>query len=450
LPQQLEAAALLVRGSIPKGRYHLQVTAAAIMGANSEATMWRMIPDIELLDSMLAGQSADWIVITLRGIGEMVGDRDANKPKVTGSTPSWIDLSDQADQFGMRRAWVNIVVSQDDLDLWNAMDTASLALAKKLANDDPTLIEYFSGGAWQNTPPAIGTLRDGLGTTHHEAGTLWMGDADTSVTNSDGRFHHISNAYVAGPAIFPVLGSANPSLTGLALARRTALAVARDALGAEAGFTSLGNGGLAGWQMAGTGGFMEVGGNIIESVDGIGLLWFTKEQFDDFVLRVDFRLSSPTDNSGIFIRIPALGSHEPANDWKPAVDQGYEIQIDNTGFNPDANSFNDPLHKTGAIYKLAPSSAVMPAVSQWHTFEIEAVGPKITVRLNGQQISQLTNGNRLAKGYIGLQNHHPGSKAQFTRVQIKKLAPVSPTAAPARPTAATRRGGAAAEAVVTP
>src|SRR6266545_4228008 len=49
LPKQLEAAALLVRGSTPEGRYHLQVTAAAIKGANAEDVMFRMIPDIELL-----------------------------------------------------------------------------------------------------------------------------------------------------------------------------------------------------------------------------------------------------------------------------------------------------------------------------------------------------------------------------------------------------------------
>lgn len=441
LPQALEAAALLVRGSTAKARYHVQVTAAAIAGANSEATMWRMIPDIELLDQMLAGQSSDWIVITLRGIGEMLGNRNATLAKNTGAAPSWLDLSDQTDEFGMRRAWVNIVASQDDLNLWNAMDTASLALAKKLANDNPSLIQYFHGGAWQSTPPAMGSIRDGLGTTHHEAGTLWMGDPNTSVTNSDGRFHHINNAYVAGPAIFPTLGSANPSLTALALARRTALALVRDALGAEPGFAALGNGGLNGWQMAGNGSFMELGGNIIESVGGLGLLWFTKEQFDDFILRVDFQLSSLTDNSGIFIRIPALGTGDPANDWKPAVDQGYEIQIDNTGFNPDANAFDDPLHKTGAVYKLAASNAVMPVVGQWHTFEIEAIGPKITVRLNGRQVSQLTNANRLANGHVGLQNHHPGSRIQFRRLRIRKLASITPAAASVRDRTATRTRG---------
>ncbi|HLB88034.1 MAG TPA: family 16 glycoside hydrolase [Terriglobales bacterium] len=423
-PQGLEAAALLVRGSTPKGRYHLQVTAAAIVGAEPEATMWRMIPDIDLIDLMLTSPE-DWIVITLRGMGEMLGDRDANTPKVTDSAPSWIDLSDQTDEFGVRRAWVSVVPRQDDLELWEAMDTAALTLAKKLARNDPTLIEYFYGGAWRNTPPVFGMARDGLGTTHGEAGTLWMGaDPNTSVTNLDGRFHHISNAYVGGPALFPTLGSANPALTGLALARRTVLAVARESLGAEPGFTPLGGGGLAGWQMAGNGGFIELGGNVIESVGGIGLLWFTKEQFDDFILRVDLRLNSATDRSGIFVRIPALGTGDPPNDWKPAVTQGYEIQIGNTGFNPDSKTFDHPLHKTGQTYMMASSNTVippMPHIGRWHTYEIEAVGQKITVRVNGAEVSRLTNANRSPKGYIGLQNYHAGSKVQFTRLQIKKL-----------------------------
>jgi len=226
---------------------------------------------------------------------------------------------------------------------------------------------------------------------------------------------------VAGPAIFPTLGSANPSLTALALARRTALAIVRDSLAAEPDFRPLGSGGLDGWQMAGNGRFVELGNNIIEAENGIGLLWFTKEEFANFILRADFRLSSATDNSGIFIRIPALGTTDPANDWRPAAADGYEIQIDNTGFNPDTNTTGDPLHATGAIYTLAASTAPMPAVGQWHTFEIQAVGPKITVRLNGQEVSKLTNGARRAKGFIGLQNHHGGSKVQFTRLRIKPL-----------------------------
>ena len=63
----------------------------------------------------------------------------------------------------------------------------------------------------------------GLGTTYHESGTLWMGDNPaTSVTNDVGRFHHINNAYACDQSIFPTVGSVNPALTGLTLARRLA------------------------------------------------------------------------------------------------------------------------------------------------------------------------------------------------------------------------------------
>ena len=242
-------------------------------------------------------------------------------------------------------------------------------------------------------------------------------NANDSVTNLDGRFHHITNAYVAGPALFPALGSANPSLTAISLARRSAEAIVRESLGAEPGFAPLGSGGTDGWQMAGSGGFMELGGNIIESVGGIGLLWFTRQQFQNFVLRVDWRASALDDNSGIFLRFP-----DPGNDWMIPVTQGYEVQIDNTGKNPDTNppTFGDPLHNTGAIYTLAGSTA-SPTIGQWHNYEIEANGATITVRLDGQQVSQLQNANRLPKGFIGLQNHHSGSRVQFTRLRIKEL-----------------------------
>lgn len=445
LPKKLEAAALLVRGSTSQGRFHLQVTAAAVTGANSEADMWRMIPDLDLLDQTLASQVADRIVVTFRGIGEMTGSKDPTLAKSTGQFPSWMDLSDQTDEFGRRRAWVNLVTGPQEDQLWRAMDDAALALALKIANDNPANIQYFykdsflndgnDPGSWHDAPPppspnnspfdARNKVRDGLGTTHHEAGTLWLGtDPNQSITNLDGRFHHIANAYVAGPAIFPTLGSANPSLTALSLARRTARAIVKQSLPVEVGFVSLGTGGLDGWRMAGFGGFIELGANILETVDGIGLLWYTQQQFTNFILRVDWRASFPDDNSGVFLRFPTLGNADPANDWKLAVDQGYEIQIDDTGKNPDVNppTFGDPLHITGSVYKLAPATTVASKpLGQWNTYEITAQGNTITVVLNGQQVSQLVNGNRPPKGFIGLQNHHFGSRVQFRNIRIKTL-----------------------------
>jgi hypothetical protein len=441
LPKELEAAALLVRGSTPKGRFHLQVTAAAVVGADPETALFRMIPDIELLDRFLASQTADSIVLTFRGIGEMKGNQDPAIKNNTGNPPSWIDLSDQTDEFGagFRRAWVNLATGDDDKQLWNAMDDAALALALKLAGK-PENIQYFykdsflddpnDPGTWHDNPPSPSTsnnrkdpnnkVRDGLGTTHHEAGTLWMGtEPAKSITDLNGRFHHIGNAYVAGPALFPTIGSANPSLTGLALAGRTALAIIKKSLNVDEaeGFTPLGNGGLDGWRIAGKGSFMELGAGIIESVGGTGLLWYTKKEFSNFILRVDWQVFSEFDNSGVYIRFPALDS-----DFSPADTLGYEVQIDERGVDPGGNP-GSALHRTGAVYGLAASSkpALPLLIGQWNVFEITAKGKDISVRLNGQPVSSLFKGDRSLKGFIGFQNHHNGSRVQFRNVRIKEL-----------------------------
>lgn len=440
LPKQLEAAALLVRGSTAQARYHLQVTAAAIVGANSEATMFRMVPDIELLDKMLASQSEDWIVITLRGIGEMQGDKNA---ATSNAGTSWMDLSfDQTDEFSRRRAWVNLVATPADEALWNVMDQAALALALKLANDDPANIQYFynkngslnqPGATWHNEPPPPSTshnrddpankVRDGLGTTHHEAGPLWMGvDPNAAVTDLNGRFHHITNGYVASPALFPTIGSANPTVTGLALARRTAGAIVRELVPVlEPGFQLLFDGSLADWQMAGAGKFI-VFGKTLESDGGIGLLWYTKEQFSDFILRIDWRSTSLTDNSGVYLRFPTLTPGDP--NWITQADAGWEVQIDERGFDSATNIEGNDLKWTGAIYNRAPAltkTASRP-IGEWNTFEIRAVGPDVSVKLNGLLVSSITgDASRPATGYIGLQNHHPGSRVQFGNIRLKKL-----------------------------
>ncbi len=228
LPKDLAAAAMLVRGSTPQGRYHLQVTAAAVNSPDAESTMWRIVPDLDLLDQLLASEDFNKVTITFRGIAEMAGDKNAAD---TNPATSWVDLSPfERDEFGMRRAFVNLVATPQAVAFWDAMDRATIQLAQALAGS-PANIEYFYDNAWQSAPPPLGKGRDGLGTTHHEAGTLWIGsDATVSVVNLDGQFHHIQNAYVAGPAVFPALGSANPSLTAFTLARRTAQAIAQKTL----------------------------------------------------------------------------------------------------------------------------------------------------------------------------------------------------------------------------
>ena len=97
VPAHVQTAALLVRGVVPSGRFHLQVTASTHV-AGSDELLFRMIPDIEVLSPQLANQDPNFITITFRAIGEMAGDKAAPVP-----TPaeSWINLSPfEVDEFG--------------------------------------------------------------------------------------------------------------------------------------------------------------------------------------------------------------------------------------------------------------------------------------------------------------------------------------------------------------
>jgi choline dehydrogenase-like flavoprotein len=168
-----------------------------------------MIPDIDLLQEILDAQDADFVAVTFRGCAETKGVKDQ---PIGNPALRWIDLSPfERDQFGFRRAFVNLAISTVEVRLWNAMDAATIDLAHKLANNDDRAIRIISSS------------RDGLGTTYHESGTLWMGDYPvTSVTDHNGRFHHVANAYCVDHALFPTVGSVNPALTGLTLTRKIA------------------------------------------------------------------------------------------------------------------------------------------------------------------------------------------------------------------------------------
>jgi hypothetical protein len=176
------------------------------------------------------------------------------------------------------------------------------------------------------------------------------------------------------------------------------------------------------WQMAGRGAFRRVGPDTVESEGGPGIWWYIRRRFADFVLLVDWRVSGSEDNSGVFVRIPALGNDDQDNDWRPAVAEGYEIQIDERGVDPATGLGGSARHLTGAVYELAPARLVHPRpAGSWHCFRIDARGDRIEVRLDGGVISTLVGGARSPAGHVGLQAHHPGARVRFRNLQIKQL-----------------------------
>ena len=176
---------------------------------------------------------------------------------------------------------------------------------------------------------------------------------------------------------------------------------------------------LDGWKMAGKGNFI-----IIESEKallthgGMGLLWYYKKKFKDFILTLEWKVSNRSDNSGVFVRFP-----NPSIDPNIAIEYGYEIQIDDIG-SPDGK----PIHRTGAIYNYkgplstkTNSSSKQLAVGRWNTFEIIVIQQSYSVTLNKEKVVTNFIGNRSLEGFIGLQNHDDRSKVYFRNIMIKEL-----------------------------
>lgn len=222
-PGPVRTAALLARGAAPTGRFHLQLTASTSRGG-SDAMLYQMIPDLDVLTAQLANTDPDWVTVTLRGIGEMHPDPETPVPNAAGS---WVDLSPfETDENDAARAYVHLQLRPGDADTWAAMDQVAVAFLEALAGGSAD-IEYLYDGGWQSAPFPLDrpfpAWHWGLGTTYHEAGTMWLGEnSASSVAAPDGRLHHVSNIYVGDQAAFPTVGSVNPVLTGLTLARRLA------------------------------------------------------------------------------------------------------------------------------------------------------------------------------------------------------------------------------------
>lgn len=431
LLRELQVSALFVKGihthaDGSKGHYHLQITASGVgsLGMNSEAELFRKIPNIEELDQF-RDLTDPYVVVTLRGIGETVGDKSSADPqnRVARGAP---------DGDGVPRATVRLEAQPRDasdprgtrdVDLWKAMNQTCREVAALF--DDGQGIEYLSRpnradlSVWQALPPADDAMMDTMCSTHHEAGTLWMGDAPgTSVTDEWGRLWELDNVYAVGPALLPTIGSPNPMLSGVALTRRTADHLiplpARPPV--EAGYKALFDGTegtFQKWKLAGAfinpGHFALVDGLLVAQPQGDhALLYYAAERFGDFTLRLQFRLAGPTDafgkaedNAGVFVRFrypnaswPDVSARTPQADQNPAwvaVDTGFEVQIDERG---RPRYFNK--HRTGAIYDV-PAGDVVDGVTEpalqtftpgpvlepgrWYEFEISVSHARFTVGL---------------------------------------------------------------------
>lgn len=198
---------------------------------------------------------------------------------------------------------------------------------------------------------------------------------------------------------------------------------------------------LDGWATTGKPeGWAVEDGTIACQVKG-GAYLYTKEQFENFELSLDFKISPPAKklnpkskkeelhkcNSGVFIRW---------SDLKNPVHTGIEVQVfDSVGVDKPGK------HDCGALYDMvAPCKSMEKPVGAWNHMVITCKGPIISVELNGEKICQMNEDqfdkpglnpdgtpnkyknawkDMPRKGHIGLQDH--GGRVWFKDVKINVL-----------------------------
>jgi len=154
-------------------------------------------------------------------------------------------------------------------------------------------------------------------------------------------------------------------------------------------------------------------------------IW-TKEEYEDFILELDFKLN-PGTNSGVFFRTADINN---------PVQSGIEIQIrDDYGKSPVDKHF------CGSIYEIKEvSENRVKKAGKWNHLKLICIGPTIEVYLNkgevididlnewektGENPDGTSNKFKTAykdmprKGKVGFQDH--GGKVWYKNIRITKL-----------------------------
>lgn len=170
---------------------------------------------------------------------------------------------------------------------------------------------------------------------------------------------------------------------------------------------------LQGWSQAGPGEFVMVD-DALKSTGGMGLLWYSAEAFEDFVLEFEWKAEEASDNAGVFVRFPDLTPRiaaGEAGEWV-AVNEGYEIQICDAA---------DDKHNTGSVYSFqGPTSMPTHPAGEWNSYRIQVVGQRYTIHVNGELVNEF-DGERGVRGHIGLQNHGDADVVYFRNLSVLKL-----------------------------
>jgi hypothetical protein len=183
---------------------------------------------------------------------------------------------------------------------------------------------------------------------------------------------------------------------------------------------------LEGWKYVGVPGAQDgftAAGGMIHTVPGKGILVYTKEKLGNGTIHVEYKMSTDTGNSGVFIRIPELPSAEA-----DAINRGIEVQIDNR---------DNEWHRTGVLYSMTKAMASPgKGAGEWNTMDIALNGLRTVVKVNGVLVTDYDGtspvpakeksyepdrGPRPEMGYIALQHHDDTAVIYFRKISFAPL-----------------------------
>jgi TonB family protein len=140
--------------------------------------------------------------------------------------------------------------------------------------------------------------------------------------------------------------------------------------------------------------------------------WLRTEQaYSDYVLRLKVRMLDPDAQAGVFVRAYRSPETNRPTPWMGyeiiARDNPSEVRIAPRQLDAKPTTF-DP----GPDVKLLSSD-------EWHSYEIDCRGPRVTVRVDGR-IADALDDVRNPSGYIGLKVRK--GKAEFRYIDVQQPA----------------------------
>lgn len=182
----------------------------------------------------------------------------------------------------------------------------------------------------------------------------------------------------------------------------------------DSGWTALLDAELSKWQASGGDGqgFL-CDGKILELLMAGGAHELrTREDFEDFALRLDFAMVRGA-NSGVFLRADRAR--------EDSAYSGCEIQIlDDFHWEEDSNSKLKPWQFSGSLYGAAAAGhpGTLHPLGCWNSYEIRCKGTRMSCELNGVLLWDVDTkdvkpeqgapfGERAKRGFLGIQRHAP-------------------------------------------